>query len=46
MHIPEDFISEMLQEVKDYVVNKVEVLDNDTDVFDNIDVQVSPFLFS
>ncbi|XP_034257223.1 LOW QUALITY PROTEIN: centrosomal protein of 44 kDa [Pantherophis guttatus] len=38
--IPEDFISETLQEVKDYVVNKVEVLDYDTDVLDNIDVQV------
>ncbi|KAL7981876.1 hypothetical protein Chor_000933 [Crotalus horridus] len=40
MHIPEDFISESLQEVKDYVVNKVEVLDYDTDVLDNTDVQV------
>ncbi|ETE62362.1 Centrosomal protein of 44 kDa, partial [Ophiophagus hannah] len=40
VHIPEDFISETLQEVKDYVVNKVEVLDNDTDVLDNIDVEV------
>ncbi|KAM3831277.1 centrosomal protein of 44 kDa isoform 3-T4 [Vipera latastei] len=40
MHIPEDFISETLQEVKDYVVNKVEVLDYDTDVLDNTDVQV------
>ncbi|XP_026555470.1 centrosomal protein of 44 kDa isoform X1 [Pseudonaja textilis] len=40
VHIPEDFISETLQEVKDYVVNKVEVLDYDTDVSDNIDVEV------
>ncbi|XP_032080642.1 centrosomal protein of 44 kDa isoform X3 [Thamnophis elegans] len=39
-HIPEDFISETLQEVKDCVVNKVEVLDCDTDVLDNIDVKV------
>ncbi|XP_058048448.1 centrosomal protein of 44 kDa isoform X2 [Ahaetulla prasina] len=39
MHIPEEFISET-QEVKDYIVNKVEVLDHDTDVLDNIDVQV------
>lgn len=46
MHIPEDFISETLQEVKDYDVNKVEVLDYDTDVLDNTDVQVRPFLFS
>uniref|UniRef100_A0A8C5RSV8 Centrosomal protein of 44 kDa n=1 Tax=Laticauda laticaudata TaxID=8630 RepID=A0A8C5RSV8_LATLA len=40
VHIPEDFISETLQEVKDYVVNKVEVLDYDTDVLDNTDVEV------
>ncbi|XP_070613574.1 centrosomal protein of 44 kDa isoform X4 [Erythrolamprus reginae] len=39
MHIPED-ISETLQEMKYYVVNKVEVLDHGIDVLDNIDVQV------
>ncbi|XP_013910727.1 PREDICTED: centrosomal protein of 44 kDa isoform X3 [Thamnophis sirtalis] len=39
-HIPEDFISETLQEVKDCVVNKVEVLGCDTDVLDNINVKV------
>ncbi|XP_063166090.1 centrosomal protein of 44 kDa [Candoia aspera] len=39
MHIPEDFISETLKEVKDYVVSNAEVLDSATDILDNIDEQ-------
>ncbi|XP_025024854.1 centrosomal protein of 44 kDa isoform X2 [Python bivittatus] len=37
MHIPEDFVSDTLKEVKDCVVNNVQVLDSGGDALDNID---------